>query len=77
MSEPAKTLRMMCPNLACQIILAVPVEARGKLVRCRGCQMTIRVPTGRPKPGNAPSAPEAGREAPGTSSRGNAPGPRS
>jgi hypothetical protein len=39
-----KMLRIMCPNLACQRILSVPVNARGKLVRCRGCSMTIRIP---------------------------------
>jgi len=37
-------IRIMCPNLACQRILAVPAHARGKLVRCRGCSMTIRIP---------------------------------
>jgi hypothetical protein len=35
----------MCPNLACQRILAVPTHARGKLVRCRSCSTTIRIPT--------------------------------
>ena len=39
-----KTIRIMCPNLGCQRILAVPVHARGKLVRCRSCAMTIRIP---------------------------------
>ena len=37
-------IRIMCPNLACQRILAVPAHARGKLVRCRSCSMTIRIP---------------------------------
>jgi hypothetical protein len=41
------TIRIMCPNLACQRILAVPVHARGKLVRCRSCGMTIRIPSNR------------------------------
>jgi hypothetical protein len=40
-----KMLRIMCPNLACQRILTVPVHARGKLVRCRSCSMTIRIPS--------------------------------
>ncbi len=40
-----KPIRIMCPNLACQRILAVPITARGKLVRCRTCSMTIRIPT--------------------------------
>jgi len=39
-----KLLRIMCPNLACQRILSVPVNARGKLVRCKSCTMTIRIP---------------------------------
>jgi hypothetical protein len=39
-----RTIRIMCPNLSCQRILAVPVHARGKLVRCRSCGMTIRIP---------------------------------
>lgn len=37
-------IRIKCPNLACGRILAVPVRARGKLVRCRGCSTTISVP---------------------------------
>lgn len=39
-----KVIRIMCPNLACQRILTIPVHARGKLVRCRSCSMTIRIP---------------------------------
>lgn len=38
------TVRIMCPNLTCRKILAVPVSARGKTVRCRGCATNIRVP---------------------------------
>lgn len=38
------TLRVMCPNLACRKILAVPSSARGKTVRCRGCSTSIRIP---------------------------------
>jgi len=34
----------MCPKLSCQRILAVPATARGKLVRCRSCSTTIRIP---------------------------------
>ena len=37
-------LRMKCPNLKCQTILAVPESARGKIVRCRSCGATITVP---------------------------------
>ncbi|MDX2132413.1 MAG: hypothetical protein SFY69_10210 [Planctomycetota bacterium] len=35
---------MMCPNLSCRKILAVPKECRGKTVRCRACATNIRVP---------------------------------
>lgn len=37
-------VRIMCPNLTCQRVLGVPQAARGKLVRCRNCEMTVRVP---------------------------------
>ncbi len=37
-------IRIMCPNLACKRILAVPAHARGKLVLCRTCGTTIRIP---------------------------------
>jgi hypothetical protein len=43
MSNP-DTLRVMCPNLTCRKILAVPSAARGKTVRCRGCATNIRIP---------------------------------
>ena len=42
MAEEA--VRIMCPNLTCRKILAVPRTARGKTVRCRVCGTTIRVP---------------------------------
>ena len=44
----AETLRIMCPNLVCRKILAVPTSARGKTVRCKGCQTNIRVPDNKP-----------------------------
>jgi len=37
-------IRMMCPNLNCRTVLGVPQEARGKMVRCRACGTSIRVP---------------------------------
>lgn len=53
----AETVRVMCPNLTCRKILAVPHTARGKTVRCRGCGTNIRVPgepvTKSPSTGNA------------------------
>jgi hypothetical protein len=38
------TVRVKCPNLGCQRILAVPVNTRGKLVRCRQCATIVRIP---------------------------------
>ncbi len=46
MSEET-VIRIMCPNLACKRILAVPAHARGKLVLCRTCGTTIRIPGSR------------------------------
>jgi hypothetical protein len=37
-------IRIMCPNLSCKRVLAVPSHARGKLVRCKGCGVNIRSP---------------------------------
>ena len=42
----SETMRVMCPNLTCRKILAVPETARGKTVRCRGCGTNIKVPGG-------------------------------
>ena len=39
-----QVIRIMCPNLGCQRVLAVPEHARGKLVRCRSCSTNIRIP---------------------------------
>lgn len=44
MTPNTEVIRIMCPNLACQRILAVPSHARGKLVRCRSCGMNVRIP---------------------------------
>ena len=46
------TVRIMCPNLTCRKVLAVPTSARGKTVRCRNCSTNIRVPE--PKAQTAP-----------------------
>ena len=40
----ADTLRIMCPNLSCRLVLAIPTMARGKTVRCRSCGTNIKVP---------------------------------
>ena len=37
-------IRIMCPNLRCRAVLAVPAEARGRMVRCRSCGTSIKVP---------------------------------
>lgn len=47
-------IRIMCPNLRCRAILAVPNEARGRLVRCKNCGSNIRIPT---KPADAKGQP--------------------
>jgi hypothetical protein len=52
-------IRIMCPNLACKRILAVPQHARGKLVRCRSCGMTVRIPPPKSAPEIAPPAADA------------------
>ncbi len=39
-----QSVRIMCPNLACRKVLAVPAACRGKTVRCRTCGTNIRVP---------------------------------
>ena len=36
--------QIICPNLRCRKILAVPEEVRGKLVKCQHCQTMFRVP---------------------------------
>ena len=42
MSE--QTVRIMCPNLMCRTVLAVPADTRGRTVRCRNCGLHVRVP---------------------------------
>ena len=49
-------VRLLCPNLKCRTILAVPASARGKTVRCRSCGMRIQVPGGNAKPAPQASA---------------------
>jgi RNase P subunit RPR2 len=50
-------IRIMCPQLNCQRVLAVPTTARGKLVRCRSCGTTIRIPVIKAKE-EAPAPPQ-------------------
>lgn len=37
-------IRIMCPNLLCRKVLAVPSHARGRTVRCKACGTNIRIP---------------------------------
>ena len=53
-----KVIRIRCPNLGCQRVLGVPAGARGKLVRCRGCGMTIRIPLAKKLDSDAEEAQE-------------------
>jgi len=43
MANPS--IRLICPNLRCRALLAVPTNARGKNVLCRQCGTRIQVPT--------------------------------
>lgn len=58
MAEDA--IRIMCPNLLCRKVLAVPASARGKTVRCKSCSTAIRIPNkpGTPTPGGKPDEAE-------------------
>jgi hypothetical protein len=58
-------IRIMCPNLACKRVLAVPGHARGKLVRCRSCGINIRIPVLKTKeePATGQAAPPAAEDA--------------
>lgn len=40
----SSVIRLICPNLRCRSILAVPGSARGKMVRCRKCATRVQVP---------------------------------
>lgn len=46
MNEKPMSIRIMCPNLTCRKVLAVPIVARGKTVRCKNCGTHIRIPSG-------------------------------
>ncbi|MCE2883172.1 MAG: hypothetical protein LW636_12570 [Planctomycetaceae bacterium] len=59
-----EVIRIMCPNLGCQRVLAVPSSARGKLVRCRGCGSNIRIPVPRAEAPAAQSAPNSQQQRP-------------
>ena len=52
-------VQLICPNLRCRKILAVPDEVRGKLVKCQHCTTMFRVPDSRKKDVVAAGAPGA------------------
>jgi hypothetical protein len=45
------SVQLICPNLRCRKLLAVPDGVRGKMVRCQHCQMPFRVPAPQRPPG--------------------------
>ncbi len=59
---PSSAIRMLCPNLQCRTILAVPVAARGKMVRCRSCGMRVQVPVAATSPAPAQAATSSGAD---------------
>lgn len=61
-------IRIKCPILSCQRVLAVPVTARGRLVRCRACGNTLRIPQKSASPGT-PAPAESKSEQPAKSAQ--------
>lgn len=51
----AETVRIMCPNLRCRAVLAVPEAARGRMVRCKQCGTSIKIPDKKSQPAGAPA----------------------
>lgn len=64
---PDDSVRIMCPNLLCRKVLAVPQSARGKTVRCKACSTAIRIPekAGSKKPDAKPGDAKSGDAKPG------------
>jgi hypothetical protein len=58
-----ESIRIMCPNLTCRKVLAVPTACRGKTVRCRSCTTNIRVPAANAQAVAAAAAAIAAKEA--------------
>jgi hypothetical protein len=48
-------IRLLCPNLSCRKVLAVPGNLRGHTIRCSVCGTSVRVPDRRPQPAPATS----------------------
>ena len=55
------SIRMICPNLRCRTLLAVPITARGKTVRCRQCGTRIGVPASSGKATKPAATADAGQ----------------
>lgn len=52
-STVSPAAQIMCPHLKCRKVLAVPLEARGQVVKCSHCQNLLRIPASipqKPKP---------------------------
>jgi hypothetical protein len=58
MPTMADNVRMLCPNLQCRAVLAVPGSARGQVVRCRKCGTRVKVPPTLAMPSAEESAPQ-------------------
>ncbi|HEY0008961.1 MAG TPA: hypothetical protein VGB55_09590 [Tepidisphaeraceae bacterium] len=41
-------VQIICPNLLCRKCLHVPIEIRGRVVKCQHCQTLLKVPDGAP-----------------------------
>jgi len=54
-------IRLLCPNLKCRRVLAVPDSARGRAIRCGACGTSVRVPDSSPakpaEPDTQPASP--------------------
>lgn len=55
----SETVRIMCPNLTCRRVLAVPDSARGKTVRCKNCGTAVAIPAAKTQAG-PPTTKKAG-----------------
>ena len=58
---PDAMVRVMCPNLRCRSVLAVPSEARGRMVRCKSCGMNVLVPKKQEAQPSAPAEAAGGK----------------
>lgn len=61
MSAMNDTFRIMCPNLRCRSVLAVPEAARGRMVRCKQCGSNIKIPEKKAGGSSAASVPAEGK----------------